>query len=506
MKLFRSYLNKTKRPRMSLVEASFRAEDLQKVCRNFGSLLSKGTGAPLRTWTVEDFERSGEKGTGVRLANVNGHMFRLNFSNTVGGFANNKAIVLSSIDYWEPGNKDLQLPSVTCKFAKDVNIVQIWNKLSPIIRNAEFGKYTAKDLGGVNEDVARGSIRARKDFLASKGLAPSRGMSPSKFADTLASNGLEDEWNEYIASVEPGQPETNTTEARLQAANAKMKQTKYADPDVVFKDIVTLTKVLIKGKRKLLSICGMGGLGKTFEVTHTLTGMLGDPPNDKWVYIPAGRFSPLQFFQEVLMARDRIICFDEADNIIKKPEIVTMLKPALDTSGDGQVTYNTNTKRMTDMAKKDVEKYCDEVDYWLGQGLPIFTGKQPGKGQNVVGSDSFNEEKEPTHVWLPSKFYFTGKMIIISNLALDEIDNALLTRGSRIDVTLTLEGKVKRVQTVLRAMGYPEDQVDTIVGFLEEQEDPDYISVRTAVAFIDFTRSDEVGSIEEAARLAAAYG
>lgn len=508
MKTFKDYLR-----RHRINEASFKTEDLLKVCKLYGSLFSKGLGAPLRVWGMEDFQRGGEEGSGVRMVNVNGDMFRFNFSNTVNGYANSKAVVLSSIDYWEPGNKNLEYPTTTCTFSREVNVIQIWKKLSDIILSGKYGEYTRADLGAMNEaedDLFKmGDNRMRKDFLAGKGItAGYRSVTRSGFENTIADQGLEDEWREYVAKVGAGKPEKNTTEERMQKAEKMLKQVKYADPDVVFNDLVTLTKVFHKGKRKLLTVCGMGGLGKTFEIKHTLETLFGSSPNKHWIYIPAGKFTTLQFFQEVYDARDRIICFDEADNIVTNDEIVTMLKPALDTSGDGQMTYNTGTKRMTDMSKKEVEQYCGEVDYWHGQeGVPFAFGKRFGKKENIFGTDTFDEESEITGVWMPSRFYFTGKMIFISNLPLAKIDNALLTRGSRVDVTLTLQGKIRRVQTVLKNMHYPADQIEMIINYLEQQDDPEYVSVRTAVAFIDFLGQDaDVGGVEEAARLAAMYG
>lgn len=490
-----------------LTEASFKIEDLKKVASNIGSLLGKGLGGAFKVWTTENFERDNERGQGVRLLNAKGYGLRLNFSDKINGFANNKSVVLSSVDFWEAGNVDLECPDVTCRFNQEVNIIQIWNKLSDIIFNKKYGKYTASDLGAepVNEEIAKGSIRTRKDFLASKGIAQWRGESPDKFNSAIAQGGYEAEWNAYVAQVEPGRPETNSTEERMKRAETKLKETKFADPDVIFKDLVTLTKMFKSGKRKLLTVCGQGGLGKTYEIYHTLSDMFGASPNKEWIYIPAGKFTTLQFYQEVFMARDRIICFDEADNLVKNDQIVTMLKPALDTSGDNQFTYNTGTKRMTDMSKKQVEEYCELCDDALDQGVPFAVGKRFGKKDNIIGYEGFSEDDPATGVWLPSRFFFTGKMILISNLPLKEIDSALRTRGPAMDVTLTLQGKIKRIETVLKNMGHSPDTVAEIIEQLEKQDDPELISIRTAVAYIDFMASGFV-TRQEAARLSAMYG
>lgn len=862
-----------------LTEASFKIEDLKKVASNIGSLLGKGLGGAFKVWTTENFERDNERGQGVRLLNAKGYGLRLNFSDKINGFANNKSVVLSSVDFWEAGNVDLECPDVTCRFNQEVNIIQIWNKLSDIIFNKKYGKYTAGDLGAepVNEDIAKGSIRTRKDFLASKGIAQWRGEVRRQFDSAIVQGGYEAEWNAYVAQVEPGRPETNSTEERMKRAETKLKETKYADPDVIFKDLVTLTKMFKSGKRKLLTVCGQGGLGKcidvdtliatpngylragdikvgdtvfthkntvanvlevypqsqkkecykvtlsdgrsviadeeqlfnvkintlsqgsnagrfknvmlkdiieafneqknqlisegkwdcsnpksthiffpvpeaveyekkdveidpymlglligdggmtagvsfsnndentinwlkehiekeypgfslkyasgvdynitrdnynpkgktmdesrniiksklkalglmgansftkfipdvykfndietrmelirglmdtdgyiaskgnssyctaserlandfaeiirslggkarifvknitykdsvkhyfdvnfvlpfkmgsvvknnalkverynkrlsgkeffkkltvadiqpvglrdticfliddpdhlfvtsefmvvhnTFEIYHTLSDMFGASPNKEWIYIPAGKFTTLQFYQEVFMARDRIICFDEADNLVKNDQIVTMLKPALDTSGDNQFTYNTGTKRMTDMSKKQVEEYCELCDDALDQGVPFAIGKRFGKKDNIIGYEGYNEEDPATGVWLPSRFFFTGKMILISNLPLKEIDSALRTRGPAMDITLTLQGKIKRIETVLKNMGHSPDTVAEIIEQLEKQDDPELISIRTAVAYIDFMASGFV-TRQEAARLSACYG
>lgn len=877
---FKNYINEEAPGKMLITEASFRAADLKKVCKAYAALFSKGLGGTLRYWCTETFERDGEAGQGCRMANANGHMLRFNFSDQIKGFANNNAIVLSSVDYWKPGNADLECPDVTCKFLKEVNVVQIWKKLSSVLFNGKFGKYTAADLGApMNEDIETvGSVKARKDFLASKGLPAWRGMSPDNFRNTVTQNGLESEWNTYIATVTPGRSESNSTEARMQRAEALLDKTPYADPNVIFDDIVTLTKHMTKSKMKLLSIFGMGGLGKcvdvdtlvatpngpvragdiktgdsvftadgkpanvvevypqdnlsecyritlsdgrsvvadegqlfnvkmnslksdsnagkfenkplseivsafneqknqliakgewnkpnakkthiffnvpdtvqyahkdvaidpyflglllgdggitegvtfsnadegtiewvkkhlgeryagyvlkhrggvdysivrenynaegktidenrnavksdlaalglmgaksadkfipdiykfndvetrmelvrglmdadgyigksgntslcsaserlasdfteivrslggtakisvksinykgaikhyfnvdfvlpfkmgsvvknnalkverysnrlskreffkkltvadiepvglretvcfriddpdhlfltadymivhnTYEVRQTLKTVLGPEPSKKWVYIPAGKFSTRKFFEEVFNARDKIICFDEADNIITNDEIVTMLKPALDTTGDNQMTYNTGTKPMSDMSKDEVEDYSDLCDGYIhNEGLQFMFGRKFGKSENVAGTNNFDEDEDATGVWAPSRFFFTGKMIFISNLSKDKIDSALLTRGPKIDVNLSLQGKLVRIETVLKKQGRPQEEIDELMSKLKKRSDPEHVSLRTVMSYLDFVADDDIPA-QDAMRIAANYG
>lgn len=505
MSKFKTFLNQHGR---LLTEASFKLADLKKVCKNYASLFSKGLGGTLRFWCTETFERDGEDGSGVRMANANGHMLRFNFSTEITGFANAKAIVLSSIDYWKPGNTDLECPDVTCKFLKDVNVIQIWRRLADIIFNGKFGKYTAPALGApITEAIENyGSVRARKDFLTSKGLPEWRGMSPDNFDKIVTQKGLESEWNTFVATVSPGRPERNSTEDRIKKTEAQVEKTEYGDPNVIFKDIVTLTKHLKKSNMKLLSIFGMGGLGKTYEVKNTLKTVFGPEPSKYWVYIPAGKFSTRKFYEEVFAARDKIICFDEADNIITNDEIVTMLKPALDTGGDNQMTYNTDTKPMSSFSKAEVEEYSDLCDEYINnEGLQFAFGRKFNKKENIVGTNTFDEDEEPTGVWAPSRFFFTGKMIFISNLSKDKIDAALLTRGPKVDVTLNLQGKLARIESVLKAQGHPQSEIDDLMEQLRKRGDAEHVSVRTVVTYLDF-KGDEDISASEALRIASTYG
>lgn len=481
-----------------LNEASFRSEKIIEVCRKYGKLLGKPLGRPFKVWTAETFSRPGESGTGVRMAALTGHMIRLNFSSLRAD-----SLTLSSLDYWTPHNRNLEKPTCTCKFYQDMNVIGIWKALSGLIFNLEYGKYTLGDLYGLNEDLQKGSIKARKAFLASKGIPQWLGASPKNFEPEIAKRGLEDEWNNYILGIMPGRTETNSTAEKM--AEAEKIEKKVKDPDEIFRDLNTLIGLMLKGSRKMLTVCGSGGMGKSYEVKKALTDLLGEPPNDRWVYISAPKISPRQFYEEVYRSRDKVICFDEADNILTNDEIVTMLKPGLDTTGDNEFTYNTMTKRMTDYPNKDVREYCHRCDELLDMGYQFVVNRRFGKDENVFGSNDFNDKEEPTGVWMPSKFFFDGKMIFISNLPIEKIDRALLTRGPRVNTEFDIQGKIKRISTVMRRIGYGEDLISTMQRTFENESDPNVISIRTAIGFIEYAKTGDVNSAE-ALRLAANYG
>jgi len=110
---------------------------------------------------------------------------------------------------------------------------------------------------------------------------------------------------------------------------------------------------------------------------------------------------------------------------------------SLDTSGDNTAEYLKQTQSMTGLSKSAIQEYSAEVDEELSKG------KIPGqKGKNGV--------------LLPSKFYFTGSMIFISNMPASKIEDAIMSRSIFVDVHLAEQDVLKRIQTILR-LGITED-------------------------------------------------
>jgi hypothetical protein len=120
--------------------------------------------------------------------------------------------------------------------------------------------------------------------------------------------------------------------------------------------------------------------------------------------------------------------FDEADSLLKNPDIVMMLKPILDTSGKNMAEYMSGTENMVGRSDKEIEEYAKDVDAQLESGATIGTGKKDVK--------------------LPSKFKFSGGMIFISNMRANEIEGAIMSRSIFIDVYLAQQDVLKRIQSI----------------------------------------------------------
>lgn len=164
--------------------------------------------------------------------------------------------------------------------------------------------------------------------------------------------------------------------------------------------ITQFTKLIVKEAITSLIVTGDGGLGKTYTVTNALTqaGLKEDVPEDiSGDFIVVKGFSTAKALYRTLFENNgKIIVFDDADSVHKDPIGANILKGALD-SGEKRVIS------------------------W--------------------GSDRMDDE-------LPGRFEFYGRVIFISNLPLTKFPQPLLSRSLKVDLTLTTDEKIDRIEQV----------------------------------------------------------
>lgn len=171
----------------------------------------------------------------------------------------------------------------------------------------------------------------------------------------------------------------------------------------------------------------------TYHITEgprSLKALLG-PAGEKWEYHSGTKAAPFAFYKTLFQERDKIIVFDEADSLLKNDDIVMMLKPILDTSGDNMAAYMAGTENMVGKSMQEIEDYCKMVDDEIANGTHIGVGKND--------------------IMLPSKFKFTGAMIFISNMRAKEIEGAIMSRSIFIDVYLAQQDVLKRIESIAMA-------------------------------------------------------
>ena len=444
-----------------LTEAQFTRDKLEKVTKLYGKLFGKKFGGEFKVAFTEQFQRQdGTKGFGYRLFNKFGYQLRFGFlKGNITAFKitpKRDTFIVDSLDYWDKDNHELDRPTITCSFSASCNVVQIYEKLCALLRKKKVGTFKLDDFITEAVDASNTKIKDRaafikdnKAFLKSKGIkiSPLFGDSAA-FGQAVEDAGLEDEWNEFYATLEKGKRETNSVQNSVKNTQKKMDETVYSDPKYVFEDIKTLTKFVAQGGSKSLIVCGMGGIGKTYEVTSTLRKIYGEP-GDKYTYHSGAKISPRSFYSAVFRERDMLQVWDEADSILKQDDTVMMLKPALDTSGKPAMEYVTNTLPMTGKNEAEIRDYCLQCD----------------EADTLVYTNNPNKLKDGEMAF-PSKFYFDGQMIFISNMRASEIEDAIKSRSIFLDVYLSATDVMNRMKTIMKAQ-YPDETDESLNEFFD---------------------------------------
>ena len=444
-----------------LTEAQFTRDKLEKVTKLYGKLFGKKFGGEFKVAFTEEFQRQdGTKGFGYRLFNKFGYQLRFGFlKGNITAFKltpKRDTFIVDSLDYWDKDNHELDRPTITCSFSASCNVVQIYEKLCVLLRKKKVGTFKLDDFITEAVDASNTKIKDRgafiknnKEFLKSKGIkiSPLFGDAVA-FGQAVEDAGLEDEWNEFYATLEKGKRENNSVNNSVKNTQKKMDETVYSDPKYVFEDIKTLTKFVAQGGSKSLIVCGMGGIGKTYEVTSTLRKIYGEP-GDKYTYHSGAKISPRSFYSAVFRERDMLQVWDEADSILKQDDTIMMLKPALDTSGKPAMEYVTNTLPMTGKNEAEIRDYCLQCD----------------EADTLVYTNNPNKLKDGEMAF-PSKFYFDGQMIFISNMRASEIEDAIKSRSIFLDVYLSATDVMNRMKTIMKAQ-YPDETDESLNEFFD---------------------------------------
>jgi hypothetical protein len=274
-----------------------------------------------------------------------------------------------------------------------------------------------------------------------------------------------------IVTAQPKEPGFKITD---QAGNEIASVAPSFDIEERFRFLEELIMLVVDGDAKSLAITGRGGVGKSFTVIDVMkkAGKVNvneiEPsiadleeiqvkdeseeieakimkqitrPRGDYVVIK-GYITAKALYRIMYDYRDRTIIFDDCDKVLKDGTCVSLLKAALDSYEDRWVSW--------------------------------------AKDQMFGESD------------IPTTFKFTGKIMFISNMRLDELDEAIRTRCFKVDLTMTKEQSIQRMRSVLPHV-MPDVDMDLKVealDLLEENLDiTDDINFRSLMNLITIRKS-----------------
>lgn len=220
------------------------------------------------------------------------------------------------------------------------------------------------------------------------------------------------------------------------------------DINTRFDFVTKLVKMVASGIQASAVITGEGGLGKTYTVTKTLDDAGYTDISDlsaleegaiirksKCYTMVKGYSTAKGLYRTLFENNNSIIVFDDCDSVLKDPVALNLLKSALDSYGKRIISWNAD----------------------------------------------FRDED------LPRSFNFTGRVIFISNLDQSQIDQALRSRSMMIDLAMTSEQKIQRMEYIVIQNDFmPEfemdEKLDAIRLIRELKDTAREISLRTLIS------------------------
>lgn len=209
-----------------------------------------------------------------------------------------------------------------------------------------------------------------------------------------------------------------------------------------------LVNMVASGVQPSAVITGEGGLGKTYTVVKTLESagfkdisdladfQVGTIINTRKCFTTVKGYStPKGLYRTLFENNKSIVVFDDCDAVLKDPVALNLLKSALDSYGKRIISWNA------DMRDED----------------------------------------------LPRSFNFEGRVIFISNMTQEGIDQAIRSRSMMIDLSMTADQKIERMETIAQSDEFmPEydsqSKSDALSLIREIKDDVKEISLRTLIA------------------------
>jgi hypothetical protein len=333
------------------------------------------------------------------------------------------SFVISALDYWRTDNNDFTQPSLSVVFGEGLNIVKVIDKIIHDVKRGKIGKFSIDE--NLHEDTQ------------------------SKTGDIS--------YYEIMA----GKEETNSIVSNLMKVEDQYNNTPYSKPETCFLDIeYEVDRVALKYTDSLL----VSGIDKSFDVTSTLNEILGTAGKE-WVYVKGLKASPLELYSEIYLNRDKLLVFDDSDSILEDVDCTNMLKAILNSSGVREVSWvSPSTVNTSTMSTSQYNQFIADLDKTIAKD-PGSIGKDEGK--------------------LPSKIFFTGRVIFLSNKKASFFDDALKSNSAFVDVNLHLEDTIRRIKTVAlenaQTDGVTPDDIDEIIDSLTPDTEMPKVDVQHVV-------------------------
>lgn len=252
---FRELIQGTKLSQINPIdEAQFSEKNIEKVVAIYSKILGRKLGGTFKPIGFETYQRAMGPGKGFRTMNDSGAMLRFNWDAKL---AKASSYDLTSMDYWAPDVLSFEKPSRTVTFSPELNVIQVLDQIALAFKTGKIQE-AQEHIEHANNVLSENRTNDEKrQWLEGKGMSKSLAGSLPAMKRKAEEEGLGAELEVFL-----GQPETNSFETGLKAADKQLSTQVFSDPETVFDDIEDLLSVVASKKWRTLIVCGQGGIGK----------------------------------------------------------------------------------------------------------------------------------------------------------------------------------------------------------------------------------------------------
>jgi hypothetical protein len=271
-----------------------------------------------------------------------------------------------------------------------------------------------------NKTKFKVEAKGKRTYYTFKGS--SSGLDRDKVLSDLGAGGSKGKEAKTDSKVEvTGGQKEKITSAEIKRLEQEEKERNRIPYEQQLGDLAELVKgVVKKGISNALFLTGKAGTGKTHTVEKTLKD-LGLSDNHGYFKVTTTS-SPSSMYRALYDYKDALILFDDADTALDDIEGRNIIKAATDTKKVRKLMWGKSVGWTFDPDRppKDVE---DETEWF---------------------------EKKLEEGFYPKYFYFTGKIIFISNLPVKKLDpdGALKSRSFVVDVDPTRDELVQFMKKI----------------------------------------------------------
>ena len=478
-----------------LVTEAFSKKDLDVVIPKLARVVGKSASDELFRYGGANYYQKFQKaGTGAVVGALfltkSGKAIRFNWEASVQREA---SAAVTSIDVWQKDEWNLGYPRPSvCIHTDDMNIVQIAKVASQLLKNPNLKNVTLSEDFHITEAKRNmASVQQVIDYMNANKVKLDQ-VKVKNLSAFVAQTGQD--WPPAIRNLKSGRGTFNLSQAgsvgdgpaeipctipsqEKHPAHGVVKdletKARAISVDDLFEDLSDLSTLVAKGVRPSLLVVGGAGTGKTFTVMKSVK-KAGLKEKDDYLVVK-GKTSTFGLYETLFLYHDKLVIFDDCDDVFASGDSRNLLKAALDSYDKRIISWNSKIT-MNTSGMKDAEKalYDDSLRSSMLQGT-----------------------WDPKEQKMPSEFEFKGGVIFISNIPKDKMEQAIISRSLTIDVTLSRGEMFERIELVMDNINpgdgsaTKEDKEEVLKYLKAESEagNMGYPSMRTFVAGLEVKMS-----------------